>query len=190
MLVSRGLHANVLKCRLACPRVHCRRFGPRGCTILCAEPPEIRNEILNFHADGVANGAYPRHDLFICATEGRRIGKRPVQLLRTEVLPALNSSNTSWVFFPDISAPSSLSAKTTKGLSFPCSRPALSASKISPPNFRKYASAIWLRAELCTQRQRTLTIGVSLNHNRQEMLGFREPAATILFPLDRIGSLG
>ena len=52
--------------------------------------------------------------------------------------------------------PSSWRARTTYGLSFPASRPALWASNVPPPSFFKYASAIWLLAELCVQTKRTL----------------------------------
>src|SRR5579885_2410520 len=61
----------------------------------------------------------------------------------------------SVVFLPAISRPTSRNTSTTWGLSRPGSRPALVASKSSRQMRLRNASAIWLRALLCTQRNRT-----------------------------------
>src|SRR5271157_919141 len=60
-----------------------------------------------------------------------------------------------------MSIPSSRKARTTYGFRLPASKPALSTSNLSPANFLRYASAIWLRAELCVQTNKTFGIATS-----------------------------
>src|SRR5215211_7416365 len=55
-----------------------------------------------------------------------------------------------------MSTPISSIARTASGLTWVASVPALIASKRSPPRWRSRASAIWLLAELCVHRNRTL----------------------------------
>src|SRR5215211_979749 len=55
-----------------------------------------------------------------------------------------------------MSTPISSIARTASGLTWVASVPALCGSKRSPPRWRSRASAIWLLAELCVHRNRTL----------------------------------
>src|SRR5471032_2372738 len=64
-------------------------------------------------------------------------------------------SNTALVWLPEISIPISCIASTTIGFNFPGSSPALCASNSSPQIWFRKASAIWLRALLWMQTNRT-----------------------------------
>src|SRR5215210_4751747 len=55
-----------------------------------------------------------------------------------------------------MSTPISSITRTASGLTWTASVPALCGSKRSPPRWRSRASAIWLLAELCVHRNRTL----------------------------------
>src|SRR5437868_11849672 len=72
------------------------------------------------------------------------------------ICPDVQTSKTRCVVFFEISIPSSRSASTTSGLILPGSNPALCASKNSPHVSFNNAAAIWLRALLCAQINRTL----------------------------------
>src|SRR5215210_7077742 len=59
---------------------------------------------------------------------------------------------------PEMSTPISSIARRASGLTWVASVPALCGSKRSPPRWRSRASAIWLLAELCVHRNRTLAL--------------------------------
>src|ERR687894_571062 len=76
-----------------------------------------------------------------------------------------------------MSAPTWAIALMARGLTWVASVPALDASKRSPARCLSRPSAIWERAELCVQRNRTLArAGASAAATRAPLLGPGEQA--------------
>src|SRR5438309_1695687 len=89
-----------------------------------------------------------------------------------------------------MSMPLSRMTSTTRGFRTPGSSPALSASNLPSPKRFRYASAIWLRALLCTQTNNTLIGFMTVNQIFSAMrilliLRFRSPVIHHLDLFDR-----
>src|SRR5271156_6392449 len=81
-----------------------------------------------------------------------------------------------------MSIPISFIASTASGFNPFGSTPPLSGSNSSPATWRKYPSAIWLRAELPVQRKRTFGLDTGLHRRRPTAAGSAACGA-ILFSL-------